>query len=119
MKLVNQIGNAYSLAGDNKKAADIFYRLLQYMRRHLQEMVTSNRMLPLVLYNFARSLDLLERYEESARVARNGKIIEKIGTYDPMTEPATVVLDKEKVAAWMKNGAQPTDTVKALINKAN
>lgn len=54
-----------------------------------------------------------------SRVARNGKIIEKIGTYDPMTEPATVVLDKEKVAAWMKNGAQPTDTVKALINKAN
>lgn len=73
MKLVNQIGNAYSLAGDNEKAADIFYRLLQYMRRHLQEMVTSNRMLPLVLYNFARSLDLLERYEESAKVARNGK----------------------------------------------
>lgn len=54
-----------------------------------------------------------------SRVARNGKIIEKIGTYDPMTEPATVVLDKEKVAVWMKNGAQPTDTVKALINKAN
>lgn len=54
-----------------------------------------------------------------SRVARNGKIIKKIGTYDPMTEPATVVLDKEKVAAWMKNGAQPTDTVKALINKAN
>lgn len=54
-----------------------------------------------------------------SRVARNGKIIEKIGTYDPMTEPATVVLDKEKVATWMKNGAQPTDTVKALINKAN
>lgn len=54
-----------------------------------------------------------------SRVARNGKIIEKIGTYDPMTEPETVVLDKEKVAAWMKNGAQPTDTVKALINKAN
>lgn len=54
-----------------------------------------------------------------SRVARNGKIIEKIGTYDPMTEPATVVLDKEKVAAWMKNGAQPTDTVKALISKAN
>ena len=54
-----------------------------------------------------------------SRVARNGKIIEKIGTYDPMTEPATVVLDKEKVAAWMKNGAQPNYTVKDLINKAN
>ena len=53
-----------------------------------------------------------------SRVARDGKIIEKIGTYDPMTEPATIVLDKEKVDAWIKNGAQPTDTVKALISKA-
>ena len=50
---------------------------------------------------------------------RDGKIIEQLGTYNPMTDPATIVLDKEKVAAWMKNGAQPTDTVKALINKAN
>ncbi len=53
-----------------------------------------------------------------SRVARDGKIIEQLGTFDPMTNPATVVLDKEKVATWMKNGAQPTDTVKALINKA-
>lgn len=52
-----------------------------------------------------------------SRVARDGKVIEKIGTYDPMTNPVTIVLDKEKVATWIKNGAQPTDTVKALINK--
>ena len=49
---------------------------------------------------------------------RDGKIIEKLGTYDPMTNPATIKLDKEKVAAWIKNGAKPTDTVKALIEKA-
>ena len=73
MKLVNQIGNAYSLSGDNEKAADIFYRLLQYIRKHLPETVTSNRMLPLVLYNFARSLDLSQKYEEGAKVARYGK----------------------------------------------
>ena len=73
MKLVNQIGNAYSLSGDNEKATDIFYRLLQYIRRHLPETVTSNRMLPLVLYNFARSLDLSQKYEEGAKVARCGK----------------------------------------------
>lgn len=42
----------------------------------------------------------------------------KIGTYDPMTNPATINLDKEKVATWIKNGAKPTDTVKALIEKA-
>lgn len=50
---------------------------------------------------------------------RDGKIIEQIGTYNPMTQPSTIVVDKEKVATWIKNGAKPTDTVKALIEKAN
>lgn len=50
---------------------------------------------------------------------RDGRIIEKIGSYNPMTDPATIVLDKEKVAEWIKNGAKPTDIVKALIEKAN
>ena len=50
---------------------------------------------------------------------RDGKIIETIGTYNPMTDPAEVVLDNEKVATWIKNGAKPTDTVKALIEKAS
>ena len=49
---------------------------------------------------------------------RDGKIIEKIGSYDPMTKPSTIVLDKEKLEQWIKNGAQPTDTVKALIKNA-
>ena len=48
---------------------------------------------------------------------RDGKIIEQIGTYNPMTEPSELVLDREKVAQWIKNGAKPTDTVKALIEK--
>ena len=54
-----------------------------------------------------------------SRSPRDGKIIEKIGTYNPMTDPATIVLDTEKVATWIKNGAKPTDTVKALIEKAS
>ena len=49
---------------------------------------------------------------------RDGKIIEQIGTYNPMTEPSEIKLDKEKVEKWIKNGAKPTDTVKALIEKA-
>ena len=53
-----------------------------------------------------------------SRVSRDGKIIEQIGTYDPMTDPSTIVLDKEKVEKWIKNGAKPTDTVRALIEKA-
>ena len=40
---------------------------------------------------------------------RDGRIIEQIGTYDPMTEPSTIVLNKEKVEYWIKNGAKPTD----------
>lgn len=53
-----------------------------------------------------------------SRSPRDGRIVEKIGTYDPMTNPATIKLDKEKVEKWIKNGAKPTDTVKALIEKA-
>ena len=53
-----------------------------------------------------------------SRKARDGKIIEQIGTYDPMTEPSTINLDKEKVEKWIKNGAKPTDTVKKLIENA-
>ncbi len=53
-----------------------------------------------------------------SRSPRDGKIIEKIGSYNPMTDPATIVLDKEKTAQWIKNGAKPTETVKALIEKA-
>jgi len=46
---------------------------------------------------------------------RDGKIIEQIGTYNPMVEPSELVLDKEKVEQLIKNGAKPTDTVKRLI----
>ena len=53
-----------------------------------------------------------------SRSPRDGRIVEKIGTYDPMTNPATINLDKEKVEAWIKNGAKPTDTVKKLIENA-
>jgi len=54
-----------------------------------------------------------------SRTSRDGKIIDQVGTYNPMTDPSTIVLDKEKVETWIKNGAKPTDTVKALIEKAN
>ena len=53
-----------------------------------------------------------------SRSPRDWKIIEQIGTYNPMTNPATVVVNKELLEKWIKNGAKPTDTVKALIEKA-
>ena len=54
-----------------------------------------------------------------SRSPRDGRIIEQIGTYDPMTEPSTIKLDIEKVNTWIKNGAKPTDTVKKLIEIAS
>ena len=46
-----------------------------------------------------------------SRSPRDGRCIEEIGTYDPLTEPATITVDAEKAQQWIKNGAQPTDTV--------
>ena len=54
-----------------------------------------------------------------SRSPRDGRCIEEIGTYNPLTEPSTIVVDVEKAQQWIKNGAQPTDTVKALLKKAN
>ena len=48
---------------------------------------------------------------------RDGKIIEQIGTYDPMSDPTVLNLDREKVEKWIKNGAKPTETVKKLIER--
>ena len=53
-----------------------------------------------------------------SRRARDGKVIEKIGTYDPMTQPSTININLEKVETWVKNGAQATETAKKLINIA-
>ena len=53
-----------------------------------------------------------------ARCPRDGKFIEEVGRYNPQTTPATVTLDMEKVDQWIKNGAQPTDTVARLLKNA-
>ena len=53
-----------------------------------------------------------------ARSPRDGRCIEEIGTYNPLTEPATVTVDVEKTQTWIKNGAQPTDTVRTLLKNA-
>ena len=52
------------------------------------------------------------------RSPRDGRCIEEIGTYNPMTEPAVITVDAEKAQTWIKNGAQPTDTVRGLLKKA-
>lgn len=52
-----------------------------------------------------------------SRNARNGKIIDEIGLYNPMKEPVELKIDKDKATDWIKKGAKPTDTVKYLLEK--
>lgn len=72
MKLINQIAGVYSDLGQNKKAADIFYQLLKYVQKHQQETVISSGMLPMVLGNYARALDLCGDYEGAVDYAQQG-----------------------------------------------
>ena len=53
-----------------------------------------------------------------SRYPMDGRFIEKVGTYNPMTEPKQINLDAEKIKEWIAKGAKPTDTAKALIAKA-
>jgi small subunit ribosomal protein S16 len=50
-----------------------------------------------------------------ARSPRDGKYIEKLGTYNPMTIPATIDIDRDSAYSWLEKGAQPTDTVRAIL----
>jgi small subunit ribosomal protein S16 len=52
-----------------------------------------------------------------SRSPRDGRFIEEIGYYDPTTDPATVKIDEEKAMKWLRNGAQPSDTAKSLLQK--
>ena len=53
-----------------------------------------------------------------SRAARDGKFIEVIGHYNPLTDPPTIKIEVEKAQAWIKKGAQPSDTVKTLLARA-
>ncbi len=52
-----------------------------------------------------------------SRSQRDGRFIERIGYYDPMTDPANIVIDAEKALKWLRTGAQPSDTAKDLMSK--
>ena len=52
-----------------------------------------------------------------SRYPRDGRFIEEIGYYNPIEDPAVLKIDEEKAKKWISNGAQPTDTVKALLKK--
>lgn len=72
MKIINQIAGVYSDIGQNKKAADIYYQLLKYVQKHQQETVISSGMLPMILGNYARTLDLCGYYKDAVDYAQRG-----------------------------------------------
>ena len=53
-----------------------------------------------------------------SRTSRDGKCIDELGYYNPMVDPAEIKIDAEKAKKWIGNGAQPTDTARALLKKA-
>ena len=53
-----------------------------------------------------------------SRSPRDGAFVEELGYYNPTTDPVELKVDNEKVAQWIKNGAQPTDTVRGLLKKS-
>ena len=53
-----------------------------------------------------------------SRSPRDGRCIEEIGTYNPLTEPVAITVDADKAKTWIQNGAQPTDTVRGLLKNA-
>ena len=54
-----------------------------------------------------------------SRYPRDGRFIEEIGTYNPCVSPAEIKIDAERAPEWIKTGAQPTDTVRALLKRIN
>jgi len=63
-----------------------------------------------------KKLALYDVIVTDARSPRDGKFIEKIGTYNPLTNPASINLDDQKAFEWLMNGAQPSDTVKRMLS---
>ncbi|MCE5234682.1 MAG: 30S ribosomal protein S16 [Clostridiaceae bacterium] len=53
-----------------------------------------------------------------SRAPRDGAFVEELGYYNPLTDPAEIKIDNERAAQWIKNGAQPTDTVRGLLKKS-
>ena len=63
-----------------------------------------------------KKLAMFDVVVADARAPRDGSFIEKIGTYNPLTNPASIVLNNDRAFHWLMNGAQPSDTVKAMLS---
>ncbi len=94
VKVINQIALVYSEHKDNKKAIDIYYQLLKYIKKHFQNILQSDGLLPLVAFNYARELVLIGHYTEAVEIAETGwQSCVQYGQY--YTLPATIALIAE------------------------
>lgn len=94
VKVINQIALIYSRNGEHKKAIDIYYQLLKYIKKHFQNILQSGGLLPLVAFNYARELDLVGRYAEAIEIAESGwQSCVQYGQYH--TLPSTIAIIAE------------------------
>lgn len=75
IKIINQLAGLYSEGKEKRKAIDIYRQLLKYVRKHLQDVLDTNGMLPMLLYNYARELDIGGYYRDAIEIAEEGRKI--------------------------------------------
>lgn len=94
LKVINQIALVYSDSGQHKKAIDIYYQLLKYVKKHFQNILQSNGVLPLISLNYARELDLVGRYEEAVEIAEAGwKACVQYGQYSCLPSIIAIIAE--------------------------
>ena len=94
LKVIDQIALVYSDSGQHKKAIDIYYQLLKYVKKHFQNILQSNGVLPLISLNYARELDLVGRYEEAVEIAEAGwKACVQYGQYSCLPSIIAIIAE--------------------------
>lgn len=93
-KVINQIATVYSNHGENQKAIHIYDQLLQYIKKHFQNILQSGGLLPLVAFNYARELDLIGRYTDAIEIAETGwKACTQYGQYRYLAPTIAIIAE--------------------------
>lgn len=93
-KVINQIALVYSNHGENQKAIHIYDQLLQYIKKHFQNILQSGGLLPLVAFNYARELDLIGRYTDAIEIAETGwKACTQYGQYRYLAPTIAIIAE--------------------------
>lgn len=94
VKVINQIALNFSRNGEHKKAIEIYYQLLRYIKKHFQNILQSGGLLPLVAFNYARQLLLVGRYEDALEIAQLGwQSCVQYGQYSTLSEILEIIAE--------------------------